>query len=162
MVRIRKGDEVLIIAGKDKGSRGKVLRVLRDKDRVVVEGLNQVQRHTKPTQGSPQGGIVTKSAPLHLSNVMLIDPESGDPTFSLADNDWSDNEVEYVLWTERGVDHTALAGLFLLAQVSNDGFELANNIIWEFAKKLSDGTRMDNRSAFVISSARNARHRLGS
>ena len=79
MARLRKGDEVMIIAGKDKGSTGKVLSVDAEKGRVIVEGLNQVKRHTKPTSADAQGGIVTKSAPLDSSNVMVLDPETKQP-----------------------------------------------------------------------------------
>ena len=79
MNRLRKGDEVLIIAGRDKGSRRKLLVVDPESDRVIVEGYNEVKRHTKPTATAPQGGIVTKSVPMHASNVMLIDPETKDP-----------------------------------------------------------------------------------
>ncbi len=68
---IRKNDEVVVISGKSKGQRGKVLRVLRDKDRVLVEKVNLVKRHQRPTQTNPTGGIVTKEAPIHVSNVNL-------------------------------------------------------------------------------------------
>jgi len=77
---VARGDTVVIIAGKDKGKQGKVIAAYPKKDRVVVEGLNQVKRHTKPSQNNPQGGIITKEAPIHVSNVMLVDPESGKPT----------------------------------------------------------------------------------
>ncbi|MBZ0325107.1 MAG: 50S ribosomal protein L24 [Alphaproteobacteria bacterium] len=77
--RIRKGDRVIAIAGKDKGRVGEVLRVLRDEDRVIVQGLNMVKRHTRPSQTEP-GGIVEKEAPLHLSNVAHVDPDGGKPT----------------------------------------------------------------------------------
>jgi len=77
--RVRKGDRVVAIAGKDKGREGEVLRVLRDDDRVVVQGLNMVKRHTRPSQTEP-GGIVEKEAPLHLSNVAHVDPDGGKPT----------------------------------------------------------------------------------
>ena len=79
-MHIKTGDTVVIISGKDKGKKGKVIAAYPKKDRVVVEGLNQVNRHTKPSQNNPQGGIITKEAPLHVSNVMLVDPESGKPT----------------------------------------------------------------------------------
>jgi large subunit ribosomal protein L24 len=69
---IRKNDEVVVIAGKSKGQRGKVLRVMRDKNRVVVEKVNMVKRHQKPTQTNPAGGILTKEAPIHVSNVNLF------------------------------------------------------------------------------------------
>ena len=78
--KIKKGDRVVLLAGKDKGKKGSVLRVLPKEQRVVVEGLNMVQRHTRPTQADPQGGIKHKEAPLHVSNVALVDPKSGGPT----------------------------------------------------------------------------------
>ena len=78
--KIKKGDRVVVLAGKDKGRQGSVLRVLPKDERVVVEGLNMVQRHTRPTQSDPQGGIKNKEAPLHVSNVALVDPKSGGPT----------------------------------------------------------------------------------
>jgi len=70
--RIRKNDKVEVIAGKEKGKTGKVLRVLRDKNRLVVEKVNIIKRHTRPSPSTGQGGIVEKEAPLHISNVMLI------------------------------------------------------------------------------------------
>jgi large subunit ribosomal protein L24 len=76
--RIRKNDEVVVIAGKDKGARGKVLKVLPETDRVIVAGVNTVKRHQKPTQ--QQGGIIEKDAPIHISNVMLLDTKSDGPT----------------------------------------------------------------------------------
>ena len=77
--KIRKGDRVMILAGKDKGRQGAVLKVLPKDERVVVEGLNMVQRHTRPTQADPQGGIKHKEASLHLSNVAIVDSK-GKPT----------------------------------------------------------------------------------
>ena len=74
--KIRKDDEVIVLAGRDKGKRGAVLRVITRTDRVLVEGVNVTKRHVKPTQGDPQGGIVEREAPIHISNVALIDPES--------------------------------------------------------------------------------------
>jgi len=71
--KIRKGDRVVVLAGKDKGRQGSVLKVLPKESRVVVEGLNMVQRHTRPSQGDPQGGIKNKEAPLHVSNVAIVD-----------------------------------------------------------------------------------------
>ncbi len=70
---IKKGDTVIVNAGNDKGKTGKVLEVLRDKDRVVVEGVNMVSKHTKPNPKAPQGGIVKQEAPIHISNVNLVD-----------------------------------------------------------------------------------------
>jgi len=71
--KIRKGDRVVVLTGKDKGRQGSVLKVLPKEERVVVEGLNMVQRHTRPSQGDPQGGIKNKEAPLHVSNVAVVD-----------------------------------------------------------------------------------------
>ncbi len=80
MDRVRKGDTVVVIAGKDKGKRGKVLRLVRKTGRVVVERVAMVKRHTKPTQRNPQGGIIEKEGSVHLSNVMLVDPGTDKPT----------------------------------------------------------------------------------
>ena len=77
--KIKKGDRVVVLAGKDKGRQGAVLKVLPKEERVVVEGLNIAQRHTKPSQGDPQGGIKNKEAPIHVSNVALVDSK-GKPT----------------------------------------------------------------------------------
>ena len=77
--KIKKGDRVVVLTGKDKGRQGKVLRVFPKDERVVVEGLNIAQRHVKPTQGDPQGGIKNKEAPLHVSNVAIVDSK-GKPT----------------------------------------------------------------------------------
>ena len=77
--KIKKGDRVVVLAGKDKGRQGNVLKVLPKESRVVVEGLNIAQRHTKPSQGDPQGGIKNKEAPLHVSNVAVVD-SNGKPT----------------------------------------------------------------------------------
>lgn len=78
--RITSGDTVQVIAGDHKGSEGKVLRVLRDKNKAIVEGVNTVSKHEKPSAQNPQGGIVEKEAPIHLSNLSLIDPKSGAAT----------------------------------------------------------------------------------
>ena len=80
VARIKKDDTVVIIAGKDKGRSGKVLMVMPKEDRVVVEGLNMVKRHTAPNITHPIGGVVSKEAPLHISNVALRDPKTGKPT----------------------------------------------------------------------------------
>ncbi len=74
--KIKTGDEVIILAGKDKGATGKVIKIVKDKDRVVVKGVNMIKKHVKPSTENPQGGIVEKEAPLHISNVALIDPKS--------------------------------------------------------------------------------------
>ncbi len=80
MERIRKGDLVVVIAGKEKGKRGRVLRVLNKKDRVVVERVMMVKRHTKPDQRNQQGGIIEKEGSIHISNVMPVDPGNDKPT----------------------------------------------------------------------------------
>jgi large subunit ribosomal protein L24 len=74
---IKAGDQVMVIAGADKGQTGRVLRVLTDRDRVVVEGINRVWKHVRPSQRNPQGGRIQKDAPIHISNVMAIDPTTG-------------------------------------------------------------------------------------
>ena len=76
--RIVKGDRVRVIRGNHRDAEGTVLRVLRGSGRVVVQGVNMRKRHVRPTQANPEGGIVTSEAPVHLSNVMLIDPAGGD------------------------------------------------------------------------------------
>jgi large subunit ribosomal protein L24 len=77
--KIKKGDKVVVITGRDKGKQGEVLRVLREDDRVLVQGVNMVKRHTAPSQTTP-GGIVEKEASLHISNVAHIDPKSNKAT----------------------------------------------------------------------------------
>jgi large subunit ribosomal protein L24 len=79
-LKIKSGDTVKVIAGDHKGSEGKVLRVDREKNKAIVEGVNMVSKHTKPSAKSPQGGIVKKEAPLHISNLSLIDPKSKEVT----------------------------------------------------------------------------------
>ena len=77
--KIKKGDRVVVLAGKDKGRQGSVLKVIPKEDRVVVEGINMIQRHTRATQADPQGGIRSREAALHVSNVALVDSK-GKPT----------------------------------------------------------------------------------
>ncbi len=78
---VRKNDEVVVIAGKDRGKRGRVLQVLPEKNRLVVEGVNMIKRHTKPNpQRNVKGGIIEREAAIHASNVQPLDPESGRPT----------------------------------------------------------------------------------
>jgi large subunit ribosomal protein L24 len=78
--RIRKDDTVIVLAGKDKGRSGKVLKVLVKEERVLVEGVNMMKRHTKPDVANPNGGVISKEAALHISNVALRDPKTGKPT----------------------------------------------------------------------------------
>jgi large subunit ribosomal protein L24 len=79
-LKIKSGDTVKVIAGDHKGSEGKVLRVDREKNKAIVEGVNMVSKHTKPSAKNPQGGIVKKEAPMHISNLSLIDPKSKEAT----------------------------------------------------------------------------------
>ena len=82
-LNIRKGDLVQVISGKDRGVKGKVIEVIPEADKVIVEGVNRIKKHTKIGQnarGAKTGGIVTMEAPIHVSNVMIIDPEDGRPT----------------------------------------------------------------------------------
>jgi large subunit ribosomal protein L24 len=79
-LKIKSGDVVKVIAGDHKGSEGKVLRVDREKNKAIVEGVNMVSKHTKPSAKNPQGGIVKKEAPIHISNISLIDPKSKNAT----------------------------------------------------------------------------------
>jgi large subunit ribosomal protein L24 len=78
-IHVRRGDRVRVIRGNFAGTEGTVLRVLTKENRVVVEGVNMRKRHTRPTQANPEGGIITFEAPIHASNVMLLDP-NGEPT----------------------------------------------------------------------------------
>ena len=80
MNRLRVGDQVVVISGKDKGKTGRVSRVLLDVDKVIVEGVNMVKRHTRPNASQQQGSIVDKEAPLHACKVMPIDPQTGKGT----------------------------------------------------------------------------------
>jgi large subunit ribosomal protein L24 len=80
MQRIRKGDMVAVIAGKEKGKRGRVLRILYKRNRVVVERVMVVKRHTKPSQSNQEGGIIEKEGSIHISNVMPVDPGGDAPT----------------------------------------------------------------------------------
>ena len=79
-IKIKKGDLVKVIAGNSKGVQGKVLQVLVDRDRAVVEGANIVKKHTKPSATNPNGGIIEKEAAIHISNIALIDPKTGETT----------------------------------------------------------------------------------
>ena len=77
--RIKKGDRVIVLAGRDKGAEGDVLQVFPKEDRVTVQGVNIIKRHTKPSQQSA-GGVITREAPIHVSNVAIKDPKDGKPT----------------------------------------------------------------------------------
>lgn len=79
-MHIKKNDIVVVIAGNSKGKEGKVLKVFSETNKVIIEGVNIVKRHTRPNQKNPQGGVVQKEAPIHSSNVMVKDPKSGEKT----------------------------------------------------------------------------------
>ena len=79
-MKIRKNDNVMVISGNHKGSTGRVLKIFSKQQRVIVEGVNLIKRHTKPSQRYPNGGIIEKEGTIHISNVMLIDPKQGVPT----------------------------------------------------------------------------------
>ncbi len=79
-LKIKSGDKVVVTAGEHKGSEGEVLRVFPDKNKAIVEGVNLVKKHQKPSADNPQGGITEKEAPIHISNLSLIDPKSGKQT----------------------------------------------------------------------------------
>ena len=80
MAHVRKGDTVVVVAGKERGKRGRVLRVIPEKNRVVVERINLIKKHQRPTQKLRQGGIIEREGSIHLSNVMLLDPTGDRPT----------------------------------------------------------------------------------
>jgi large subunit ribosomal protein L24 len=80
MQRVKKNDDVVVVSGKEKGTRGKVLAVFPKSEKVLVEGVNVRTKHIKPSQQNPQGGRVRKEFPIHASNVMLADPKTGAPT----------------------------------------------------------------------------------
>ena len=80
MKKVKKNDSVLVISGNDRGKKGKVLKVFPKRDRIIVEGVNLMKRHTRPTQQLPQGGIIQKEAPIHISNVKVIAPKTNIPT----------------------------------------------------------------------------------
>lgn len=79
-MHVKKGDKVKVISGKDRGKEGTILEAFPKKDRVIVEGINVVKKHAKPSQENPQGGILDIEAPVHVSNVMPIDPKTGEAT----------------------------------------------------------------------------------
>lgn len=79
-MNIKRDDTVVVISGNDKGKQGRVLRVYPERGRLIVEGVRMMKKHTKPTQRDPQGGIVEREAPIHVSNVMVLDPKSDAPT----------------------------------------------------------------------------------
>lgn len=79
-MHVKQGDKVKVLTGKDRGKEGTVLQVFPKQNRVLVEGVNMIYKHAKPSQDNPQGGILNQEAPIHVSNVMVIDPKTGEPT----------------------------------------------------------------------------------
>ncbi len=79
-LKIKTGDNVVVLSGASKGATGKVMKVIVDKNRAIVESVNMIKKHTKPSAENPQGGIVEREAPIHISNLALVDPKSGKPT----------------------------------------------------------------------------------
>ena len=79
-LKIKKNDTVVVLAGTSKGKEGKVIKVYPDTNRAIVEGVNMVSKHTKPNAANPQGGIIKQEAKIHISNLVLVDPKSGNPT----------------------------------------------------------------------------------
>ena len=78
-LHIKKGDTVFVNSGEYKGQKGRVLEVIRKTDRAIVEGINMIKKHTKPNAKNPDGGIIEKEAPVHVSNLMILDPSTGEP-----------------------------------------------------------------------------------
>lgn len=93
-LHVKKGDTVKVIAGEDKGQQGKVLQVIMDKNRAIVEGVNMVSKHTKPDAENTQGGIVEKEAPVHISNLMVVDKQ-GNATRIGRKTDEKGNKIRY-------------------------------------------------------------------
>ena len=103
MERIRKGDKVVVISGANKGQTGNVLKMLRETDRVLVEGVNRIKRHQKPTPHNPEGGIIEKEAGIHISNVMLVDDKDKPTRVRFQTNDDGD-KVRVAVTTGKVLD----------------------------------------------------------
>ena len=93
--KVKKGDQVKVLAGESKGKEGRIVRVITKMNRVVVEGLNMIKKHQKPSASSPQGGIVEMEAPIHISNVALVDPSTNEVTRVGRKLDENGNLVRY-------------------------------------------------------------------
>ena len=102
--KIRKGDTVIVLTGKDKGVKGQVLKSFPEESRVLVSGVNIKARHTKPTQADPQGGIKRNEAPIHVSNVAHVDPTSGKPTRVGFKNDDKGRKVRFAKRSGESID----------------------------------------------------------
>ena len=103
--RIRKDDQVVVISGRDKGTRGRVLKVLRETNKVIIEGVGRVKKHQKPTQQNPQGGIIEKELPIHLSKVMLLDTKVDKPTRVRAGKDADGKKVRVTVKSGTTLDN---------------------------------------------------------
>ena len=93
--KVKKGDQVKVLAGESKGKEGRIVRVIPKMNRVVVEGLNMIKKHQKPSASNPQGGIVEMEAPIHISNVALVDPSTNEVTRVVRKLDENGNIVRY-------------------------------------------------------------------
>ena len=115
MRKIKKGDDVVVLAGKDKGKRGVVLKVIQDMEKVVVENINMVKRHQKPTQQSPKGGIIAIEAPVHLSNVALFSNTLNGPTklsSKIIEDGGKKNKIRICRKTGEGLSRRVRQGRF--------------------------------------------------
>jgi large subunit ribosomal protein L24 len=108
--RLRKGDLVVVISGKDKGKQGKIARLLKDDDKVVVEGVNLVKRHQRPTPRNPQGGIVEREQPIFASKVQPVDPQTGKGTRVRFKTDEKGNKVRVAVKSGQDIPTPAAAG----------------------------------------------------
>jgi large subunit ribosomal protein L24 len=108
--RLRKGDLVVVISGKDKGKQGKVARILADDDKVVVEGINLVKRHTKPTPRNPQGGIVEREQAIFACKVLPVDPKTGKGTRVRFKSDPKGNKIRVAVKSGDEIPTPAVAG----------------------------------------------------
>ena len=102
-LHIRRGDKVVVIAGDEKGKTGTIVSVDLNNDKAIIEGLNMVTRHNKPTASNPNGGIVKKEAPIHVSNIALVDPKTGKPTKVGRKEDKNGKLVRYAKKSGEGV-----------------------------------------------------------
>lgn len=103
-MKLKVGDKVVVIAGKNKGKEGKILQTFKEENRVMVEGVNIVKRHIKPTTQNQTGGIVEKESPIHVSNVMFLNPKTKKGTRIAHDKDKSGNKIRVAAKTKEKLD----------------------------------------------------------
>ena len=103
-LRLKQDDQVVVISGSDKGAQGRVLKVFREQSRVIVEGINVVRRHTSPTPQNPEGGIIEKEMPIHMSNVMLWDDDAGAPSRVRFETDDEGNKIRVAVKSGKVLD----------------------------------------------------------